>query len=704
MKPKIAVFRCIGAFFSASVLLFSSCKNNISPEWDTQILTPIVSTNLTIQDLTDSLDFVSENSDKSLSLVYSDFIYTLESPLDSFVDLAIEPYENKLTLEALALAPQQLTDSIFLEDFSFIPNTPIGDVTLNDGFDVAFLLGLIDFTIPGFENEVDISEFLVEAYPSQAFVDIRIENQTDFDILNLDYSISNADDGLVLFSGVIDTIKSRTVFLDLDNNIKDQIGNSAVKGVLDVAVTGLTLGLPNGKTQAFFNFADFLAFDITLRDILVDSALAQFPAQQIIDFTDVVDIETDGSAELTFARIDTGIVTVTAFSSIPTDLNFEYFLPNVTKDGEEFNFSTTVDNSFNSSLNQKDTSFFFSQYDFDMTVMNGTISRDFNSFLNTIVGDIEQSNGVIALSLADTIGIRIEISKIKPSYARGYLGSDTIQISDTTRLDLDLGFDANLDFNEVNIELEIDNEIGLAASVVINQLTAINTQTGEIENYTGFEGPFTIAPGQEVGLGFEATKSILKLTNSENLLSILPDLFVYDLTLIANPGAKSYTNFIHQGASLDARINVNVPFDISTDNLTLSDTIAFRDSTDQLVVPDELQDGTFSLLIDNGFPFDAQIEVFFLNQDDELLDSLTAPNKVLSANLDFNTGMVSTSVKSRLDYQLTRNRINTMLGAEKMIVKATFNTPPGVSVKIYSFYGMSIQLVGDFGYRLKSNF
>lgn len=704
MKPSPSFLRYVFTLLGGFVLFLSSCINKIAPEWDTQILSPIVRSTLTIQNLTDSLDFVVETSDQSLSLIYSDLIYTLESPLDSFVDLAIEPYENTLTLQALELAPQQIADSIFLGDFRVIPNPPNGTITLNDGADVAFLLSFLDFTIPGFNNEVDISEFLVEAYPSQAFLDIRIENQTDFEILNLDYSIRNADDGLVLFSGVIDTIKSRSVFTDLNNNIKDQIGNEAVKGVLDIGVNGLSLGLPKGQRQAFFNYSDFLAFDIALRDILVDSALAQFPAQQIINFTDVVDIQTDGDAELTFARIDTGIVTVTAFSSIPTDLNFEYLLPNVSRNGEKFSFSTTVDDSFNSSLNQKDTNFFFSQYDFDMTVRDGAINREFNSFLNTIVGDIAQTDGIIGLSLADTIGIRIEISKIKPSYARGYLGTETIQIKDTARLDLDLGFDANLDFNEVNLALEVENEIGIAASVLINELTAINSKTGEKETYTGFKGPFTIEPGLEVGLGFRATKSILTLTNSENLLSITPDQLVYDLTLIANPGAKSYTNFIHQGASLKANINVNVPLNISTDALTLSDTIAFRDSTDQFEVPDELQDGTFSLLIDNGFPFDAQIKVFFLNQEDIVLDSLSSPNKVLSANLDFNTGIVTSSVKSRLDYPLSKNRLETMLGAEKMIVQAILNTPPGVSAQIYSFYGLSFQLVGDFGYRLKTKF
>lgn len=683
-------------------LMVLGCKKKFTgPEWDVEVLTPLASTSLQIKDLIDTSSLVRTDANNLLSIVYTNDVYTLENPLGSLVSLSIEPFQRFLTLGSLGLDDQNISDTTVIGDL--ISEVSIPFFNIEDGGSYSsLLLPLLNTALAGSTNtssEIDISNFIEEAYIKEAFFDINIENATTFDVIGLTYSVKNSSDGVELVSGVIDTIKANSVYSET-TNLAETIGENPVRGELTIEVGGFTLA----KDDAMFilDYSEFLAFGASIRDIKVTRAIAQFPAQEVVNYGDVVPVMAEGGVELTYARIDSGVVNVQAYSSIPTDLHFQYQIPNAVNGGKQFEFNTTVDDTYNSQDNQQDTNFFFNDFDFDFTVNNDTINKEFNSFLNTVQAQIDATNGLLDISLEDTIGLTIGVTKIKPSYARGYLGGDTTNVSDTIDLDIWEEINGEIDFETVNIELEVDNEIGVGASITINNLTALNSVTGQKITYNGNSGPFTMLRALENGLTFEAQKTVVTLDNANDLLSILPDKFIFDLDIILNPegntGARN--DFIHSGASIFSKINIDVPLIASIKNLVLSDTSDFEIETTE--VPVGFTEGTLSILVDNGFPLDINIELYFINDFGVVLHHLSSDEVVLSAAVDGATQIVTESTKSKLDFEFDKTDLENLLNSTNMVVSGTFDSSEGQVVKLYDYYSLDVQFVADFGYEVNS--
>ena len=73
---------------------------------------------------------------------------------------------------------------------------------------------------------------------------------------------------------------------------------------------------------------------------------------------------------------------------------------------------------------------------------------------------------------------------IIPDYARGYFGQRQVDVPFTTS-----SFDGfnniiagNLDVDQVDVELEIVNGVGVDAQATIQQLSAVNSNSGQIVN------------------------------------------------------------------------------------------------------------------------------------------------------------------------------------------------------------------------------
>ena len=683
-----------------SVLLLSiSCRKNLDPpHWDVKALTPIIRTSVSIENLIDSSDVLEVDENNQINIVYEDSLYQLDPPLDELIDLSIDPFETIFTIDQLELGDQSINDSIFLEEFSVVDGIPfIGEIVIPDTSEIDNVLlgflGEVSETIP-----INISDFFEEAVLNEAYFDLTIHNSTGFDLVNLNYSIENADDGLVLITNSIPRIEAGELYTDLNQNLIDQIGDNAIKGDLNIILSGITLELPANQASTFFYYSDFLAFDVTLRDLSVVSAKAQFPAQEIVNQTNIADLNAENDVQITFMRIDTGIVNLKAFSTIPTDVHVDYTIHGLSKDGETFNLQATIDNEFSSSLNQKDTNFFFNIYDFDVTAPG----YEYNAIESSTIGTIDATDGIIDLSLEDTIGVEIEVTKIKPSYVRGFIGMDTTNIQDTIDIELIDGISGNINFSNISLEIEIDNQIGVENAIYINNLTAINSATGQTETFTGVTGPYSINPAQESGENYVEVKSILNIEGTENLLSILPDQIAFDLDIIINPNGNdgTYSNFIHSGAGLNSTININIPLEISGSSITLSDTIDFSET--DIEYPEGYKGGTLTMLVDNGFPLDAGLELYFYSIDSVKTDSLISDDVVLAAETDPLTGEVSQNTESTIVFEnITESRLQNILSAETIIVNSQFESSSLSNIKILSSYTLDLQLLGDFTYNTK---
>jgi hypothetical protein len=153
-------------------------------------------------------------------------------------------------------------------------------------------------------------------------------------------------------------------------------------------------------------------------------------------------------------------------------------------------------------------------------------------------------------------------------------------------------------------------------------------------------------------------------------------------------------DFEYNEYGFKANLDIEIPLSLIAHEMTLVDTINFH-----LSKPDSytINHGMLSLIADNGFPFSATTQLFLLDGNDVLTDSLMLyPNTIESAPLDANDKVISKK-RSIIKTYVIGAKLDHLYNAKKIIVVARFNTTlPEHYVKIYSNYSLEIKLTGDF--------
>jgi hypothetical protein len=105
------------------------------------------------------------------------------------------------------------------------------------------------------------------------------------------------------------------------------------------------------------------------------------------------------------------------------------------------------------------------------------------------------------------------------------------------------------------------------------------------------------------------------------------------------------------------------------------------------------------LVVTNGFPIDAKLDVYIVNDQNVVLLDLSNSQTIAAAPLDFASKKAISNTKTTLAYSLDSEDFGLLKYGSKMIVAAKFDTPSLQSVKFYEDYTFDIQLVADFGYQ-----
>jgi hypothetical protein len=176
----------------------------------------------------------------------------------------------------------------------------------------------------------------------------------------------------------------------------------------------------------------------------------------------------------------------------------------------------------------------------------------------------------------------------------------------------------------------------------------------------------------------------------------LPDKVTYSVQGFSNPNGndKSYSNFAVKGKSLKPYLEIEVPLSVFARDLVLSDTAEFVSDHFKTSV----NSGSFSVLVDNGFPVGGDLKLYFLDQGGTVVDSIVSNAAIQPGVLDaFNK--VSATTHSRISFYVDQNRMQKILTSRSVIFKVKFSTPNSNQyVKIYSNYKIDFKLVGDFNY------
>ncbi|MCX7696069.1 MAG: hypothetical protein N2Z72_00050 [Bacteroidales bacterium] len=194
-------------------------------------------------------------------------------------------------------------------------------------------------------------------------------------------------------------------------------------------------------------------------------------------------------------------------------------------------------------------------------------------------------------------------------------------------------------------------------------------------------------------------------SNLSNALAIMPQKLLSVIDASANPNGNIVKNFALDTSRIHIYGRAEFPFFGYAHGFVLADTIP-------ITFPDTLNNVEwilFRLYTKNGFPVDANIQLYFLDSLNHLKDSLISSSQTLILSA-FTSGppdyIVTQPQEKMLDVVFPKQRVQNLLGTRKVIIKARLNTQnsPNAIIKIYAHYRLKVRLSMQVQFKFSSNF
>ena len=687
----------IAFLFCIFTLVFSCRKVLDKPHWNTDVLAPLVQSSLSLKHLLQDTASFKKNQDNSITLVNRSLLANVT--LDTLVTLNAPPYIKNLKLDSLVLDTKTTTTTVSLGQIAngLISATPPNFTNILIGYSI-ISNNHQTYSVPNLNGinagsfDLDVTSFFQTADIKSGNLQISIKNGLPLTLNNVQFDVSNKISGSPVVNSNFPSLPPGST-----QSVNKNLAAMTVEGKL---LAHITFDIQGGTV--LIDTSNAIEVSLSISGVKVNSATAIFPAQNVINNSDTTGLVGMKDIELTYAKIGTGVIRMEVVSTVQDNIYFNYIIPSATKNGNTFNLNLTVPPATPGQPSVISYDYDFSDYELDLT---GQTHTDVNTFYSTIIGRIEYTGQEVFLSLNDSLSIKISTVGLKPSYIKGYLGRDTINVGPAS-VDLDV-FNkiagGSLNFENVSVNVSISNGTGLPGGIKLNSLQGINTKNNSQVNYTGPVLGNNISIPRATDNPLTASNIVLDLSSNSNalaMLDILPSKINYNLQVTTNPNGNDHTrqDFAYSKDSLDATLDIELPLSIISDKLVLIDTVVFNAQPDG---KQSITKGTFNIYANNGFPIDAGLKIFFLNENNIAVDSVTSLPPVKAASLDIN-GRVSEKRLSTLSFTADENKMHNIYFAKKAVFRAEFTTmPAGNFLKIYSDYSIDFKLVGDLNYAVQ---
>ncbi len=441
------------------------------------------------------------------------------------------------------------------------------------------------------------------------------------------------------------------------------------------------------------------------------SSLLALPVGSSITFTQpFTNTFTIGNgALLDSVIIQSGQLIVDLSSQFKHNATIDIIIPSLTLNGSPLHKSYSL-NYTGSTPILSNATIDISGYTLDLT-NNGTTTNTFNMSIPLQLTN--SGNGLVGNETLNT-NLQLNINSFNAIW--GYLGQQTnILNQDTSTITL---FDnlagGEIHFEDPQIRLSIGNTAGLDVQA---QFSAVFAPTNSITVNLGGSGLTTIPtiaratnPGDTT-----ITTHIIDNNNTNPTLTALldegPGEIVYSSTATTNPNGVSQ-NFVLGDALVWCDAEVSLPLFGWARNFTLVDTTNFDAASvfginvsNNLTI-DDLDKATVRIIVDNGLPIDAGVQIYFADTNHVLIDSLfTGVENIFEQGIvdftlpltDPNHGKVTQATKKITDIELSQTTIRKLIdnNVKKLIYKAvglTNNANTGQNVKIYPEYTVDIKV------------
>lgn len=447
--------------------------------------------------------------------------------------------------------------------------------------------------------------------------------------------------------------------------------------------------------------------DTTITDnytVPANSSVA--PGNSFYSESEEYSLNINNGVGLNYAFIESGFIEIEIFSEIQGDIIVTYVMPSAIKNGDTLKLTETIQAASPSQPSHFVRQIDISGYELDLT---GISKSEINTLVTRAEGVVDPNEpSSISLSFGEKVIFNNRLVDVVPYFVRGYFGNQILSYKDTTSIEVLNKISGGLDLEEVDVDIEFRNGIGVDAQVVLNQFTTVNTTTANFASlsHSVIGTPININRATLTNSVPEVNYTNYNIdvntnnSNIDNLIELIPNQLIYNIDLNINPfgNISGGNDFVYKNHVLETNIKVEFPLSLIATNLTLQDTLDFS-------LPEESEtgriiDGTLFLYADNGFPFDADIQLSLFDEFDNFIQTINVQSQILAAPVDGNLRVISKK-ESVLAIPVNSITADNLYLTNKMLFSISFTTQPQSQfIKLYEGYDMDIQIVGDFSYNV----
>lgn len=400
-------------------------------------------------------------------------------------------------------------------------------------------------------------------------------------------------------------------------------------------------------------------------------------------------ITTENGQELKYADLKGGRLIFSVSSNLPHHVNIDISIPSFTKNGVPF--TATLDLTYNgTSPMEADINELLDGYRLDLSG-DGTQSNTFlwNADITiTSSGEVSVGN--------ESVQIDLELSNLQYSLLYGNLGSFTFPPYDGfVNIEIfDNAEQGEVIFNDPKLKLTLDNTFGVPAAFTINELET-ETDYGKFVNVSStgnlqIPGPNIIEFPTTIGQNALTDYSLDK-TNS-NIVEAFepaPSRLNYSLT----PGISSAgmdNHFVLDTSRIKAYTEAEIPLDGTIKIYSLVDTIRGIEFQDE----EEIRSALLKIKTINSLPLDVTLQAYWLDNENNVLDTLFLDNTLIVSGQINNNGEVTAATTYYQEIFYDRERYEKIIPATKLLVEGDLkssnngNTP----VKFFSHNEITLQI------------
>lgn len=282
----------------------------------------------------------------------------------------------------------------------------------------------------------------------------------------------------------------------------------------------------------------------------------------------------------------------------------------------------------------------------------------------------------------------------------GYFGLNTLFFESDT---IDISIFSNSDweieryrFEDPKLEVFYTNSYGVPSQFYFTHMqasSAIDDQEYSIIDYgvglpVGESNPYNVSFSTSYG---QVMKDSLKLnrTNSNiaDIVNKRPKWIQFKAKATTNPAGNSHHNFVADNSKIDVDVIMELPLWGYIYNFNVRDTLDI-DLSDLFSEDNPITRALLRVEFNNGFPAEAVSQVYFVDKNYQVLDSIFAngiERIIAPAVIDGNGKVTDFSQKiTKIEYDL--NRLDKIRKCKYVIIQAHAHTTNAASNKVVKIY------------------